>query len=75
MCHLIIVRCGQGGLKSFCKDNKRFERNEAFCGHGLGKNGVCKRQVTLYLQFYQRAKISSSRPQVSLKVVGGTVGG
>ena len=52
VCYLIIVRCGQGGSKSFRKDNERLARNEAFCGHGQGKNGVCKRQVTLYLQFY-----------------------
>ena len=52
VCYLIIVRCGQGGSKSFRKDNERLARNEAFCGHGLGRNGVCKRQVTLYLQLY-----------------------
>ena len=67
-CVLIIVRCGQGGLKSFRKDGKRLARNKALCGHGLGKNGVCKKQVTLYLQFY--AQRASSCPQVSPKVVG-----
>ena len=40
VCYLIIVRCGQGGSKSFRKDNERLARNEVFCGHGLGKNGV-----------------------------------
>ena len=49
VCYLIIV---QGGSKSFRKDNERLARNEAFCGVGQGKNGVCKRQVTLYLKFY-----------------------
>ena len=73
VCYLIIVRCGQNS-KSFHKDNERLAKNEAFCGQGLGKNGVCKRQMTLYLQFYgssmaQKAKISSSHPQVSPKVV------
>ena len=63
VCYLIIVRRGQGGLKSFHKNNERLAKNEAFCGNGLGKNGVCKRQVTSYLQFMaQRAKISSSHP-------------
>ena len=37
VCYLIIVRCGQGGSKSFRKDNERLARNEAFGGHGLGK--------------------------------------
>ena len=46
------VRCGQSSSKSFSKDDEILTRNEAFCGHGLGRNGVCKRQVTLYLQFY-----------------------
>ena len=40
---------GAGQLEVFCKEN---ERLEAFCGHGLGKNGVCNRHVTLYFQFY-----------------------
>ena len=51
-CYLIMVRCGQGGSKSFRKNNERLARNEAFCGHGLGRNGVWKKQMTLYLQFY-----------------------
>ena len=67
-CVLIIVRCGQGGLKSFCKDDERLARNEAFCGYELARNGVCKRQVTLYLQFY--AQRASSCPQVSPNIVG-----
>ena len=71
VCYLIIVRCGQGGLKSFREDNERLARNEAFCGHGLGKNGVW-RDKWLYISssMAQRPKISSSRPQVSPKVVG-----
>ena len=39
-------------LEEFRKNNKRLARNETFCGHGVGKNGAWKRQVTLYLQFY-----------------------
>ena len=35
MCYLIIVRCGQGGSKSFRKYGEILARNEAFCGHGL----------------------------------------
>ena len=60
-----------GNLKRFHKDGKRLARNKGFCGNELGRNGVCKRQVTLYLQFSmaQRAKIALSRPPVSLKVV------
>ena len=71
MCYLIIVRCGQGGSKSICKDNERLARNEAFYCHGLGKNGVW-RDKWLYISSSraQRAKISSSHPQASPKVVG-----
>ena len=48
----ILSNYSQGGSKSFRKDAERLARNEAFCGQGLGRDGVCKRQVTLYLQFY-----------------------
>ena len=71
VCYLIIVRYGQGGPKSFCKDNERLARNEAFSGHGLGKNGVW-RDEWLYISSSraERAKISSICPQASPKVVG-----
>ena len=52
VCYLILVRCGQDGLKRFRKDGKRWQKIGKKRSHGLGRNGVCKRQVTLYLQFY-----------------------
>ena len=67
VCYLIIVRCGQGGLKSFCKENKRLARNEVM---DWVKNGVW-RDKWLYTSSSraQRAKMSLSCPQASPKVV------
>ena len=54
-----------GRLEEFLQRRRKSGKKRSFLWSWTSRNGVCKRQVTLYLQFYG----SSSCPQVSPKVV------
>ena len=69
VCYLIIVRWGRAARRVFAKTMKDWQETKLFVVMGWVK--MClKRQVTISSSRAQRAKISSSRPQESSKVVG-----
>ena len=66
MCCLIIVRCGQGGWKSFHKDSKDWQERK----HFVFMDSIRRVSEDSSDFMAQRPKTSSSRPQVSPKLVG-----